>query len=104
MLINNGAIIGKWGFRDFPKLEELDSRWPELIGNASAPMDEEAELLMDAGIYDELSFDMVEFDRIIPKLLLKEDADRREEGSAIAFILAVILLLLLSGHISPVKV
>ena len=104
MLINNGAIIGKWGFRDFPKLEELDSRWPELIGNASAPMDEEAELLMDAGIYDELSFDMVEFDRIIPKLLLKEDADRREEGAAIAFILAVILLLLLSGHISPVKV
>jgi uncharacterized membrane protein YphA (DoxX/SURF4 family) len=104
MLLRNGAIIGKWGYRDFPLLEEVDSHLPELMGNASAPMDEEAQLLMDAGIFDEFSFDMVEFDQIIPKLLLNDSAARSEQAVTIVFILSVLLLLLLSGRISPVKV
>ncbi len=104
MLVKNGTIIGKWGFRDFPLLEEVDSQLQELIGNASVPMDEEAELLLDAGITDEFSFDMVEFDRIFPKLLLNYTAARREQGVTIVFILSLLLLLLLSGRISPLRV
>ncbi|MCD4710965.1 MAG: DoxX family protein [Bacteroidales bacterium] len=104
MLVKNGAILGKWGYRDFPSLEQLDPHWPELIGNASAPLDKEAQLLMDAGVYDDFSFDVVEFDRFIPELLLNEGAANREEGVTLAFILALLMLFLISGYISPVKV
>ncbi len=104
ILVKNGVILGKWGYRDFPCLEQLDPQWSELIGNASAPLDEEAQLLMDAGVLDEISFDVVEFDRLIPELLLKEGAAKCEEGVTLAFILALLMLFLLSGYISPVKV
>jgi len=103
MLVKNGAILGKWAFRDFPSLEQLDQNWSELIGNASAPMDEETQLLMDAGAYDDFSFDVVEFDRFIPELVLKEEAKKREKGIELAFILSILALVLLSGYISPVR-
>jgi len=104
MLVKNGMILGKWAYRDFPLLEQLDPHWSELIGNASAPLDEEAQLLMDAGAYEEFSFDMVEFDHFIPELLLNEGARKQENGVSLAFILALIMVFLLSGYISPVKV
>jgi len=103
MLLRNGAILGKWAFRDFPHLEELDPDWPELLGNASAPMDEETQLLMDAGAYDDFSFDVLEFDRYIPELVLKEEARKQERGVELAFILSILALILLAGYVSPLK-
>lgn len=104
MLLKNGVILGKWSYRDFPTLDELDPQISELIGNASAPMDEEVQMLMDAGVYDEFSFDVVDFDGLLPELILNEGAAKREKGVALAFLLALIVALLLSGYISPVKV
>lgn len=103
MLIKNGYILGKWAYRDLPDLEELDPQWSELIGNASAPLDEEAQLLMEAGVYEELSFDVIEFDHFIPDLLLKDGAEKREMGAGLAFILTLMVILLLAGRISPLK-
>ncbi len=104
MLVKNGTILGKWAFRDFPTLEQLDPYWSELIGNASAPLDEETQLLMEAGgAYDEFSFDVVEFDHFIPELLLNEDARKRENGVSLAFVLALFIAILLSGYISPLR-
>jgi hypothetical protein len=104
MLIKNGTILGKWAFRDLPGLEDLDPQWSELVGNASAPLDEEAQLLMEAGVYEELSFDVIEFDHFIPDLLLKEGAEMREKGVGLAFILTLMVILLLAGRISPLEV
>ena len=104
MLVKNGTILGKWAYRDFPTLEQLDPYWSELIGNASAPLDEETQLLMEAGgAYDEFSFDVVEFDHFIPELLLNEDARKRENGVSLAFALALFIAILLSGYISPLR-
>jgi len=103
MLLKNGIIIGKWGYRDFPAIGELDPEWTELIGNASAPMDEEAQLLMEAGIYDEFSFDVLDFDRFTPGLVFKNEKKRRERGVAVAFVMGLVILLLLSRFISPIK-
>jgi hypothetical protein len=107
MLLKNGAILGKWAYRDFPLLEQLDPNWSELIGNASAPMDEEMDeeelLLMDAGVYEGFSFDVVEFDHFVPKLVYKEQATKREEGVGLAFILAILAVVLFSGYISPLR-
>lgn len=104
LLLKNGAIIGKWGNRDFPSIEELDPEWTELIGNASAPMDEEAQLLMEAGIYEEFSFDVLDFDRFIPELVFEREAKKRERHVVVVFVMGVVVFLLLSRYISPIKV
>ncbi len=99
ILLKSGAIMGKWGWRDFPSVEQVLPEWPELIGNASAPMDEEAQLLKEAGVYDDFSFDVMEFDQFIPDLLLKEGTKQRERGVITGFILGVLLLMLLSEYL-----
>ena len=104
LLLKNGAIIGKWGNRDFPFIEELDPEWTELIGNASAPMDEEAQLLMEAGIYEEFSFDVLDFDRFIPELVFERETKKRERHVVVVFVMGVVVFLLLSRYISPIKV
>jgi len=104
LLIKNGIILGKWAYRDLPGLEDLDPQWSELIGNASAPLDVEAQLLMEAGVSEELSFDLIEFDHFIPGLLLEDGAAKREKGVSLAFILTLILVLFLAGYISPIRV
>ena len=103
ILVRQGTILAKWGFRDLPLLEQLDAQWSELVGNASAPMDEETQLLMESGVMENFSFDVVDFDQITPELIMKDDATRRERGVGIAFVLAVLLLIFISGHISPLK-
>jgi len=104
VLLKDGIILGKWGWRDFPTLEQMDPQWSELIGNASAPLDEEQQILQDAGVYDDFSFEVVEFDHFLPALLLNQGAVKREKGVALAFLLALMVIILLSGRISPVKV
>jgi len=104
MLLRNGIILGKWAYRDLPGLEELDPQWSELIGNAAAPLDEETQLLMEAGVFEEISFDVIEFDHFVPELLLKENAAKQEKSAVLAFVLALIMILLLAGRLSPLKV
>ncbi len=104
VLLKNGTILEKWGYRDFPAIEDLDPEWSELVGNASAPMDEEAQLLMEAGLYEEFSFDVVDFDRFLPELLLKQSARRGERRAIVAFIMGILILLLLSQYVAPTKV
>jgi len=99
LLLKNGAIMGKWGWRDFPDLEELFPDWPELIGNASAPLDEETQLLMEAGVYEDFSFDVMDFEQFIPDLVLKSGSQNQERAIVAAFILAVLLLMLLSEYL-----
>ncbi len=103
MLLKNGTIIGKWGYRDFPAIEVLDPEWSELIGNASAPIDEEAQLLMDAGIYEDFSFDVVEFDRFLPGLLYKPEAQKRDRGITLIFIMGDVILLFISRFAAPIR-
>lgn len=103
MLLKNGIIIGKWGYRDFPAIEELDPEWAELIGNASTPMDEEAQLLQEAGIYEEFSFDVMDFDRFTPGLIFINEKEKRERSVVISFVMGLIILVLLSRFISPIK-
>jgi len=99
VLLKNGAIMGKWGWRDFPDLGQLIPEWPELIGNASAPMDDEAQMLREAGVYEDFSFNVLEFDQLIPDLLLKDGSHKRERGVIAGFILAILSLMLLSEYL-----
>jgi len=104
VLLKNGTILGKWGYRDFPAIEDLDPEWSELVGNASAPVDEETQLLMEAGVYEDFSFNVVDFDRFLPDLLFKRSTKRGERRAIVAFIMGLIILLLLTQYMSPTKV
>jgi len=104
LLLKNGTIIGKWGYRDFPAIDELDPGWTELIGNASAPLDEESQMLMEAGVYEDFSFDVLEFDRFTPDLIYSEKTKSSERNSVIAFVMGIVILLLLARFVSPIKV
>jgi len=104
MLLRNGVILKKWAFLDLPLLEELEPEWAELIGNASAPMDDETQLLMEAGAYEDISFDLIEFEEVIPRLLLVEGTKEKDRAIALGFILTVLLLLLIAGYVSRPRV
>jgi len=103
MLISDGNIIGKWGFRDFPSLSELDPDVLEQMENAAAPLSEEEALLMEAGVYEGFSFGVLEFKSYVPDLVYKKEARAVERGVVISFILGIIIMLALSAHISPIE-
>lgn len=103
MLISDGNIIGKWGYRDLPSLGELDPDVPEQMENAAAPMSEEEELLMEAGVYEGFSFGVLEFKSLVPGMVYKKRASAMERGVVIAFVLGVLLLIALSALISPIE-
>ena len=104
LMLKNGTIVGKWSSADFPKIEEVDPEWHELIGNASAPLDEEAQLLMEAGVFEDFTFEVIDLDQIMPGVLIERNSQQRERGVIIAFFLGIFVLLFTSSLISPVKV
>ena len=104
VLIRNGAIAGKWGSKDFPSVEDLDPHIMELIGNAAAPLDEESQLLREAGVFEDFSFEVMEFDSIIPGLVYEQGAADRERQVVVIFILGIVLLLMLSRLVSPIRI
>ncbi len=75
-------------------MEELDPEWNEMIGNASAPMDEETQLLMEAGIFEDFSFDVLDFDHFAAELVFEKERKKREHGVIIAFIMGVLILVI----------
>jgi hypothetical protein len=101
--MKNGIILEKWSSGDFPSIEEVDPDWPELIGNASAPMDEEVQLLIEAGVYEDFSFDVIDFESFMPALLFEENSAEKERGAVVVFIMGILILLLLAQYISPTR-
>ncbi|MGW8315786.1 MAG: BT_3928 family protein [Bacteroidales bacterium] len=103
LLISNGVIVGKWGFRDFPEVADLQPGWSEMIGNASAPMDEESQLLMEAGIYEDFSYGVIDFGQMISRVLFERNGAKQEHASVVIFVMITLLVLVLADRISPVR-
>ena len=103
LLIRNGVIVGKWSYQDFPGVGDLNPDWSELIGNAAVPTDEETQMLMEAGVYEDFSFDVVDFDPVMTRMLLEESEGLKEVSMAVLFSLGIILLMLVSHRIVPMR-
>ena len=73
------------------------------VSNLRRELDEEAQLLMEAGAYEPISFDLLDFEMLIPDLLLKEDARKQEMAVGLLFILTLLVVLLITGRISPLS-
>ncbi len=103
ILISDGILLDKWGFRDFPSLSELDPTLLEKLENAAAPISEEEQLLMEAGVYEGFSFGILEFSSYVPELVYKKGASAIEKGVIISFILGIGVLIALAGLVSPIE-
>ena len=103
MLIYNGIILGKWAYRDFPSLSELDPTLPQKLENAASPMSDDEEVLMEAGVYEGFSFGVLEFASYVPDLVYRKGAVALEKAVVISFILGILLVLAMSGLISPIE-
>ncbi len=99
VLLRNGVIAGKWGYRQLPDIEEMEPAWPELISNAMAPMDQEAQMLMEAGVLENFSYDVIRFEEAAPKLLYLYNDRRRESGVVAIFVMSVLAFLFFAGSI-----
>lgn len=103
LLLKNGMIIAKWGYRDFPLIGDIDPELTEVIGNASAPLDEEAQFLMEQGLYDDFSFEVMEFDRFTAGLIYAPETRGRERSVAVMLVMGVLILLFVSRFVSPIR-
>ena len=103
VLIKNGTILGKWGSRDFPSLSEVDPTWPDMIVQASLPVDEETRLLMEGGLADSFSFGVIEFDRHALSMLFESGSAERERRAVVSFILGIALLIILFHLVAPIR-
>jgi hypothetical protein len=93
LLMKNGIILGKWSWGDFPTIEEVDPGWPEMITNATKAIQEEQEILRDAGVIEDFSFDLTMFDQSALKMLFTDIEERGSNRIAIVFILVILLLI-----------
>jgi uncharacterized membrane protein YphA (DoxX/SURF4 family) len=103
ILISNGSILEKWGFRDFPSLSDLDPNLLQEIENATSPLSDEEQMLMEAGVFEDFSFGVLEFASYVPNMIYNKASLAREKGVIISFILGIICLVALSALITPIE-
>ncbi|MEZ5072652.1 MAG: DoxX family protein [Bacteroidales bacterium] len=104
VLIKNGVIVGKWAGRDFPELSEVDERLVEQTQKASAPLDEEALMLEDAGVFDDFSFQVLSIDQPAQKMLARSRSHASERDTTVILLLSLVLILLAGQLVSPLDV
>ena len=80
-----------------------DTTLIEKLENAAAPISEEEQLLMEAGVYEGFSFGILEFSSYVPNMVYKKGASAIEKGVIISFILGIAVLIALAGLISPIE-
>lgn len=103
LLIHKGVIIGKWGYRDFPELGSLDPGIMEGLESAAMPMDEESQMLMEAGVLEGFSFGVMDFSELLPALVYRQAAGAKEKGVIWGVILAILLVLITSHHVKRIE-
>ncbi|PID92492.1 MAG: DoxX family protein [Bacteroidetes bacterium] len=101
MLIKNGVIVGKWAGRDFPSLLSIDPSLPEQIENATVPMDQDSQLLEEAGVWDDFSFATMKFDRYAQQILAEENAADAERRLVLLCLLGGLVLVLIARIFAP---
>ena len=92
-LMKNGTIVAKWGWHDFPMIEDWNDKWPELIEQYLQEQDPEILQLIDEGYMDDMHWDMIDFDRTAAKVVSKVVRAKDVRQSWKIFMLVVILIL-----------
>ena len=93
ILIKDGTIIGKWAWRDFPDMSEIDKSWEEMIITANEPLDEEQQMLMEAGVFDDINYGVVKTDQSLMKYLFSRAEDKNTSRVSLLFLLLGLLVL-----------
>ncbi|HDR68284.1 MAG TPA: DoxX family protein [Bacteroidaceae bacterium] len=103
VMIKNGTIIGKWNWRDFPSVANIDPDWPLMIDNVvDSFMD--YDFMVDQGVmYETLNFDVIQIDQSALKYIFNETENVHSRFITAGFILLIILVLLILQLIVLIK-
>ncbi|MCF8225561.1 MAG: DoxX family membrane protein [Bacteroidales bacterium] len=93
VLLKNGTILAKWSFRDFPDIGSWNKGWPEMLEQFVSGQDPEVLQLIEEGYMDDMTIDMIEFDRTANKIVSLKSTDYTDRLTWIVAILMVVLIL-----------
>ncbi|MBN1131447.1 MAG: DoxX family protein [Bacteroidales bacterium] len=96
LLLKDGIIIGKWSWRDFPSVADIDPSWPEMVEQASSTINEEA-FFTEEWNYEPTGFDVVRFDRPAMKYIFGEAGNLCKNLIITGFLLLLLLLYSVTG-------
>ncbi len=103
ILLKNGTIVAKWAYRDFPSLPEWNEKWPGLLKQYKEEQDPEIMILIEEGLMDELSWDMIDFDNSANPIVIKKLMKRTDRSTWLLYFLSVTAVLLLVQFIPKKK-
>ncbi len=103
MIIKDGTIMAKWGYRDFPVFQSWNNNWVELIRQYNEHADPEIMMLIEEGLMEELQLEMVEFGSTANMVIAQNYTARIDKQFKILAILAIFLVLTLPGLIKSIK-
>ncbi len=95
VLLKNGIIIAKWAHRDFPKIEEWESSWIDLIDQFEAEQDPEILMLIEEGYMDVIQWDIIDFDKSALQIVAEKNSKSLAMKNWMIFYISIILLLIL---------
>jgi uncharacterized membrane protein YphA (DoxX/SURF4 family) len=94
MIIKNGTIIAKWGYRDFPAFTDWDDKWGEVLQQYTENADPEIMMLIEEGLMEALQLEIIEFDRTA-NMIIAQKITARSDQQVIALAILIILLVLI---------
>jgi len=94
MIIKNGTIIAKWGYRDFPAFIDWDNNWGEVLQQYTENADPEIMMLIEEGLIEAFHLEIIEFDRTANMIIAQKISARRDQ-QVIAIAIFIILLVLI---------
>ena len=103
IMLKNGTIISKWGYRHFPGLSDWNSEWPELIQQYIDNQDPEVMRLIEEGFMEPMQWDMIDFDRTANSMIMEEYRKRSAGLTWMLFILVLLITLIITQFIPSTK-
>jgi uncharacterized membrane protein YphA (DoxX/SURF4 family) len=103
LMLKNGTIVSKWGYRDFPSFHEWSSDWPELIEQYAQAQDPDIFQLIEEGFVEDIQYNLIEFDRVANSLMLEWNMKQRDRCRWELFILILVIVLMSTAFLPTRK-
>ncbi|MEX0981707.1 MAG: BT_3928 family protein [Bacteroidales bacterium] len=103
IMLKNGTIISKWGYRRFPALSDWNSEWPELLHQFAENQDIEIMMLIEEGLMEPVQWDLIDFDQTANSVIMEQFSKRSEWRTWTLFILVILIALFITKFIPSTK-
>jgi hypothetical protein len=100
VLIKKGVILGKWSWRDLPPPGDWKSDWKELIDQNTETADPEIQMMIDEGLLEDFSWNIIEFEEGALPVIMERLADRSGNRIWVIYVLVILLVAAVLGNIA----